>query len=69
MSHIQNTRYLEGAQELLEECIEEHDYAGAQIVIAQLYRDGFETEARDLEEQLRNTPLSSFTVSLNVQSI
>ena len=69
MSHPMNVQYTEGALELFNECVDSHDYPGAKIVIAQLYRDGFETEARDLEKQLLDSPLSAFVVSLNVQSL
>lgn len=66
MSHIQNTRYLEGVNELYDECVDSADYAGAKLVIAQLHRDGFSDEAYDLESQLLNTPLNKFVVSIKI---
>ncbi len=66
MSHINNTRYLEGANELFNECIDSADHQGAKLVIMQLHRDGFHDEAYDLEAQLLDTPLSKFLISVNI---
>lgn len=69
MSHSANTRYLEGANELFEECIDSADHAGAKIIIEQLHRDGFSTEAYDLENQLLNTPIGKFTPAHSIDEL
>ena len=69
MSTTENTIWLESAQEALEYMIDTYDYAMAKNLISDVADKGFEDEARDLEKQLLDSPLSAFVVSLNVQSL
>lgn len=62
MSHIQNDRWLEAAQENFETALAQGDYAGCKDVIADTQEAGFLDAARAMNTQLRDTPISQFAV-------
>lgn len=61
MSHIENTRWLEAAQENFESAIAGGNLSLAKDIIADTFDAGFATEARAMNIQLRNTPVERFT--------
>lgn len=66
---IENERWIEGAYKNFLQAIDEHNYSLAQDIILDVEDAGFTLEAKDLEKQLLEQPLSAFALSLNVAHI
>ena len=58
MSHIQNTRWIEAAQEQFEDAVARHDLKTVKAIIADTFDAGFAAEARTMNEEVRKYPAS-----------
>lgn len=68
MSHIENTRWLEAAQENFEQAIEEGDYALCKDIIADTL-DVSPSIGRGMVRQLREVPVEKFAIKSTYPNI
>ncbi len=66
MSHLQNDQWLEQAGENFEQAIAEGNYALCKDIIADVQEVNLDA-GRQLNEQLRNTPIERFAVKSHIQ--
>lgn len=69
MSHPQNDKWLEHAQDNFEQAIAEGNYALCKDIIADVQEAGFLEAGRSLNQQLRDTPVEQFAIKSNPEDI
>lgn len=69
MSHPTNTVWLESAKENFDQALAEGNYALCKDIIADIQEAGFLEQGRELNEDLRNTPISQFAIKSSYPNI
>lgn len=65
---IENEEWLQVAYETFEDAIDAHDYESAKVIIEDV-RDVSRDAADSMQQELLETPLSKFAVSLDVNHL